>query len=274
VEVHWEIAEDANFTRVVQAGTSCAYYEDDHTVRVDPAGLRPGTRYFYRFHAENETSVTGRTKTLPEDNVTHLRFAQASCAKYNAGFFNAYARITTDDLDFLLHLGDYIYGHSTRRLRTIPGADIVRSSRCMSARNSRITGRATPNIIATLMCSQHASLPMIATVDDHEFADGAWRGGADVHNEEQDGLWSDRLKDCFRARWEWLPVRHPNPEDPSCVYRTVRLGELADLFMINTRTYRDQPVPPPAMYSEDRTALGPGQREWLFELMNQQRPGV
>jgi alkaline phosphatase D len=110
VEAQWEIAEDPSFTHATQAGMACAYYEDDHTVHVEPAGLRPGTRYFYRFHAEGETSVTGRTKTLPKDGITNLRFAQVSCAKFNAGYFNAYARIAErEDLDFLLHLGDYIY---------------------------------------------------------------------------------------------------------------------------------------------------------------------
>lgn len=105
-----EVAEDAEFQHVVSSGATVAQIEDDQTARVDAAGLSPGRHYFYRFHASGETSITGRTKTLPAAGADHLRFAQVSCAKFNAGFFNTYARIAErDDLDFLLHLGDYIY---------------------------------------------------------------------------------------------------------------------------------------------------------------------
>jgi len=105
-------------------------------------------------------------------------------------------------------------------------------------------------------------------VDDHEFADGAWRGGADVHDEARDGPWSERVKTALRVRWEWLPVRHPDPSDPLRVYRALHFGRLADLFLINTRIYRDQPVPPPEMYNPERTQLGPAQREWLFRELD------
>ncbi len=269
VDVQWEIAEDVDFRRVLQSGTACASYEEDHTVRVDPAGLQAGRRYFYRFRAEGETSPTGRTRTLPENGVNHIRFAQVSCAKFNAGFFNAYARIAErEDLDFLLHLGDYIYEASnTPPAGQTPGADIGRPfeplHECKTLEDYRMRYdqyHRDPDVQA-----MHASLPIIATVDDHEFADGAWRGGADVHNEEKDGAWSERLKTCFRVRAEWLPVRHPDPNDPMRVYRRVRFGRLADVFLINTRTYRDLPVPPPDMHDENRTALGKEQREWLFQ---------
>ncbi len=269
VEVSWEIASDADFTNMVRFGTAPALPENDHSVHVDPTGLEPGTRYFYRFHAEGETTVTGRTQTLPADDVTHLRFAQASCAKFNAGFFNAYARMSEhEDLGFLLHLGDYIYeAANVPPAGQTPGADIGRPfeplHECKSLSDYR-TRYAQYHRDPDVQ-KMHAALPIIATVDDHEFADGAWSGGADVHNEASDGPWSARLESCFRARWEWLPFRLPDPSDPSRVYRSVRLGKLAELFLINTRTHRDQPVPPPAMYDENRTALGAAQREWLFE---------
>lgn len=267
MRVQWEIAADPNFERVLFSGIKTAHAERDFTIHADPAPLEPATVYYYRFHADGETSPTGRTKTLPMD-ATHVRFAQVSCAKFNAGFFNAYARIAErDDLDFLLHLGDYIYEASnTPPAGQTPGADIGRSFQplheCKTLEDYRMRYaqyHSDPDVQA-----MHASLPIIATVDDHEFADGAWRGGADVHNEEQDGAWSERLKTCFRVRSEWLPIRLPDPNDPTRVYRKVDLGGLADLFLINTRTYRDQPVPPPAMYDENRTALGKEQREWLF----------
>jgi alkaline phosphatase D len=200
--------------------------------------------------------------------VEHIRFAQVSCAKFNAGFFNAYARIAErDDLDFILHLGDYIYeAANIPPAGQTPGADIGRPfeplHECKTFEDYRI--RYNQYHRDADIQKMHASLPIIGAVDDHEFADGAWRGGADMHDEERDGAWSERVKNALRVRWEWLPVRHPNPNDPLRVHRTVHFGNLADLFIINTRTQRDQPLPPPGMNDPKRTELGLVQREWLF----------
>src|SRR5512138_2612341 len=113
IQLSWAVATDPDFDDVITSGTGLACAEDDHTVRVDVAGLRPGHRYYYRFHALGQTSPVGRTKTLPPSDAGHIRFAQVSSAKFNAGHFNAYARIAArgnqDDLDFVLHLGSYIY---------------------------------------------------------------------------------------------------------------------------------------------------------------------
>ncbi len=265
----WEISTDSDFKHFIASGSSVACVDDDYTVRIDAAGLEPGCRYFYRFHALGQTSPAGRTRTLPSGDVTHLRFAQVSCAKFNAGFFNAYARIADrDDLDFLLHLGDYIYEASnTPPAGQTPGADIGRPfeplHECKTLEDYRMRYnqyRRDPDVQR-----MHASLPIISTVDDHEFADGAWRGGADVHDEQRDGPWADRVRNALRVRWEWLPIRLPDPSDPLRVYRSFHIGELADLFLINTRIHRDRPVPSPEMYDPSRTELGLPQRKWLFD---------
>ena len=269
VELKWDVASDPEFKKIIQAGTAMALFENDHTVHVDPSGLEAGTHYYFRFHALDEISITGRTKTLPASGIDHLRFAQVSCAKFNAGFFNAYSRIAArDDLDFLLHLGDYIYeAANTPPAGQTPGADIgrpfipIHECKTLEDYRSRYAQyHSDPDVQA-----MHAALPLISTVDDHEFADGAWRGGGDVHDEKRDGPWSERLARCFRVRNEWLPIRLPDLNDPQRVYRKVELGGLADIFLINTRTYRDQPVPPPEMNNPNRTELGLIQREWLFD---------
>ena len=127
VPVSWTVARDPELSDVVASGEATAEAEHDHTVHVDITGLEPGMTYHYGFNAEGEDSPVGRTWTLRSD-ADRLRFAMCSCAKHNAGFFNAYARIAErDDLDFLLHLGDYIYeaGNTPAKGQT-PGADIGR----------------------------------------------------------------------------------------------------------------------------------------------------
>ncbi|MFM7325174.1 MAG: alkaline phosphatase D family protein, partial [Nodosilinea sp.] len=129
VPVDYEVATDPDFTAVVAKGQVETRASVDYTVHTDPTGLTPDTRYFYRFHALGQTSPVGRTRTLPGADATHLRFAQTSCCKFNAGFFNAYATLAArDDLQFLLHLGDYIYEASnTPPAGQTLGADIDRA---------------------------------------------------------------------------------------------------------------------------------------------------
>jgi alkaline phosphatase D len=268
VPVSWwlEDADEAPTAR--REGETEAGPERDWTVSVDVEGLAPGRRYRYGFGALGESSPVGRTRTLPPDDVRHLRLGQVSCAKFNAGFFNAFGRLAErDDLDAIVHLGDYIYEASNTPPKSqTPGADIGRPfdplHECKTLADYRTRYaqyRSDPDVQAA-----HAVHPFIPTLDDHEFADGAWRDGAQEHLEERDGPWSRRKADAFRARAEWLPIRPPDPADPSRVFRTVRFGRLADLFLIDTRTRRDEPIPPPDSTRPDRTALGAEQREWLF----------
>ena len=181
----WTIARDPELADVVASGEATARGARDHTVSVDVAELEPGTAYFYGFETNGARSPVGRTKTLPGEGIERARFAMCSCAKFNAGFFNAYARIAErDDLDFLLHLGDYIYEASNTPPKTqTPGADIGRpfepvdECRTLAGYRTRYAQyRSDPDVQRL-----HAALPMIATLDDHELADGAWSGGADAH---------------------------------------------------------------------------------------------
>src|SRR5215510_15536772 len=103
VPLHWVISRDEAMTDVVGTGETTAEAEHDWCVHVDADGLEPDTRYWYGFRAFDTDSPIGRTRTLPADTQA-LRFAMVSCAKFNAGFFNAYARLAErDDLQFLLH---------------------------------------------------------------------------------------------------------------------------------------------------------------------------
>ena len=268
-DVGWRLARDPELQEVIAEGATTAVPEDDWTVHVDVEGLDPATTYFYGFEAFGERSPVARTRTLPPPGADRLRLAMVSCAKYTAGYLNAYARIAgREDLDFVLHLGDYIYEASQfPPASQTPPADIGRVvepiHECVTLEDYRTRYahyRLDPDV-QTL----HLAHPLIATVDCHEFADGAWSGGSVEHREERDGPWSDRVAAAFRARWEWLPARKPDPADASRVWRTVAIGDLADLFLIDTRTRRDEPAAEAAMRDAGRTQLGPDQRAWLLD---------
>jgi alkaline phosphatase D len=108
VQVQWQVATDEGFTQVVASGTVGALAELAHSVHVDVNGLQPGRVYHYRFIAGGEESPTGRTKTAPSGHVPELSFAFASCQAWEDGFYSAYRRMAEQDLDLVIHLGDYI----------------------------------------------------------------------------------------------------------------------------------------------------------------------
>jgi alkaline phosphatase D len=114
-----EVAEDAEFERVVATTSTHASRQADYTCRVLVGGLRPGRTYWYRFiDAEGHGSRIGRTRTAPGlDDPQPVRFAFVSCQNICEGAQNAFRRMIYEDeraapqnqLGFILHLGDFIY---------------------------------------------------------------------------------------------------------------------------------------------------------------------
>jgi alkaline phosphatase D len=268
VNVSWTVARDRDRGDVVRSGEAVAEPRRDHTVHVDVTGLEPGTAYHYRFEARGESSPVGRTRTLSGEGAERLRFATCSCAKFNAGFFNAYSRIAERaDLDFLLHLGDYIYEASnTPPANQTPGADIGHpfdpAGECRTLEEYRTRYaqyHRDPDVQAL-----HLALPVIAALDDHELADGAWAGGSDAHDPAVHGPWERRREAAFQARWEWLPARPPDPADPSRAFRRIEIAGLADILILDIRSRRDRPALEPRASEPGRTMLGAEQRGCLF----------
>jgi alkaline phosphatase D len=114
--VRWVVATDPDLRGVVRTGTVRTGAHRDHTVKVDVAGLDPATTYHYGFEVAGQRSPVGRTRTAPApgDTPADLRFALASCSNLEGGFFAGYRAIAErDDLDLVLHVGDYIYEYRT-----------------------------------------------------------------------------------------------------------------------------------------------------------------
>ena len=85
VDVDWEIARDARFTSIVQKGTVLARPELGHSVHVEVAGLEPARDYWYRFHAGDEASQMGRTRTAPAIAAGQRCVPRCGCRPDEAG---------------------------------------------------------------------------------------------------------------------------------------------------------------------------------------------
>jgi alkaline phosphatase D len=267
MSVRWRIADDERLTRVVAQGTVSARAERDFTVKVDATGLRAGATYYYAFDAAGERSVTGRTRTLPPRGAARLRLAVVSCSDFEKGYFNAYRNIAArPDLDAVLFLGDYIYEYPTTTpgIARVAGREPAPAHECVSLDDYRL--RYASHHLDPDLTALHAIHPCIAVWDDHESANDAWRDGAQRHVAEQ-GPWAARRTAARRAFDEWLPVR----ESPR-MYRRFGFGGLADVMMLDGRSYRDRQVLASnyaALTSPRRSMLGAEQEAWLYDALRQ-----
>ncbi|MFF9197869.1 alkaline phosphatase D family protein [Streptomyces sp. NPDC014779] len=263
--VGWELAEDRGFARTVASGSTVASASADHTVKVDVRGLRPATSYWYRFTADGTVSPAGRTRTAPAADAAGpgVRFGVVSCANWEAGWFSAYRHLAArTDLDAVLHLGDYIYEYAAGSYPEAkygvrqhqPAHEIV------SLADYRLR-HATYKSDADLQ-ALHAAHPVVAIWDDHEFANDAWSGGAENHTPGAEGAWADRVAAAKRAYFEWMPVR---TSTEGTVYRRLRFGRLADLHLLDLRSFRSQQagVGSGKVDDPERSITGRAQLDWL-----------
>jgi alkaline phosphatase D len=277
MSVTWRVADDERLERVVASGNVETGASRDFTVKVDAATLRPGRTYYYAFEAGGERSPIGRTRTLPQDDVTRVRLASVSCSNYPAGYFNVYRCLANrDDLDAVVHLGDYIYEFANGVYGDGSGSGRVpmpagEASTLADYRLRYASYRSDVDLQAA-----HQRHPFIAVWDDHEVINDWWRGGAPNHRANS-GDWAVRLAAGLQAYREWMPVRE-TPGGTFRLYRSFRFGRLADLLMLDTRSFRDRQVPgrdTTALADPSRTLMGAAQEEWCFSgLRRSQRDGT
>lgn len=262
VEVTWRMALDTGMTQIVAQGNALAEIDRDLTVKVDVTGLQPNTFYYYDFQALESYSLRGRTKTLATGNIDRVRMAVAACSNYEYGYFNGYKYLAErNDIDVVVHLGDYIYEYATGGYSAnIDGRVQEPANETITLEDYRIRHshyKLDPDLRAA-----HQQFPWITVWDDHESANDAWFNGAQNHNAGE-GDWVDRKAASKQAYYEWLPVRG-TPEDP--LYRRFQFGDLVRLMMLDTRLEaRDEQVEATSSAVSDptRTLLGDDQKNWL-----------
>lgn len=272
IDVSWKVATDVNLENVVNSGTFTTDASRDYTVKVDVDGLAPGTTYYYGFQAMGIASLTGKTKTTPTgDAAQHLKFGVVSCSNFQAGFFNAYGRLAArNDLDAIIHLGDYIYEYADG----VYGDSTLFEDRPLEPSTEIITleeyrTRYSTYRLDTNLVRAHQQHPFIAVWDDHESANDSYVDGAENHNAGE-GDWETRKGISKQVYFEWMPIRD---EADQKVYRTFSYGNLMDLIMLDTRLEgREEQildVNAPELLDPDRTLLGAEQKAWFFDQLNQ-----
>lgn len=281
INVSWQVARDPAMRGTVRTGSFVTGPYRDYTVKVDAGGLAPGSVYYYQFTVDGVRSPVGRTRTLPTGTVERAAFAVVSCSNHPAGYFHVYREIANrDDIDAVLHLGDYIYeyglgGYATERAEALGRTPEPRTG-LLTLEDYRLRHaqyKGDPDSQA-----MHAAHPLIAVWDDHELANNAWIDGAENHR-DGDGAWDERRDAAIQAWLEWMPVRAAHRRGATRTFRDYRYGDLASLIMLDTRLYgRDrQPDAGPdvtpesvraALADPGRRMLGPAQERWLRDALS------
>ncbi|WP_084820366.1 alkaline phosphatase D family protein [Mesobacillus campisalis] len=268
--VQWEVAIDENFSKVVKRGTELSKPQFGHSVHVEVDGLQPATWYYYRFKSQSDFSPTGRTKTAPAFNsqVDELKFAFASCQNWPVGFYTAYQHMAKEDLDLVVHLGDYIYeGKHDSSIR--PMDQVYPEIYSLEEYRNRY---ALYKLDSDLQAA-HANFPWIVTFDDHE-VDNNYAGDIPQDPPKQPKKeFMARRAVAYQAYYEHMPLRRTSVVNGSDIqlYRRLSFGNLVDFNVLDTRQYRDDQangdgwkVPTPESDNPSRTLLGEQQEQWLL----------
>ena len=269
VPVQWQVSADENFGRIVRDGVAIAAPEWAHSLHVEVEGLAPDRWYWYRFVSGGIASPAGRARTLPLAGApaSRLRLAVASCQHYEQGYFSAYRHMLDDDLDFIVHVGDYIYegswGAQIRRHESPRGALTLADYR---NRHACYKGDAD-------LQRAHAMYPWLLTWDDHDVSnDYAALTPADG---EPLAEFAARRAAAYRAYYEHMPLRsihRPDANGGMFMQSRLDFGALARINLVDDRQYRS---PHPCAergvmvrdcaqrWAADQTLFGAAQERWL-----------
>ncbi|MCX7205133.1 MAG: alkaline phosphatase D family protein [Proteobacteria bacterium] len=246
----------------------------DHTIRHKVEGLAPATTYFYQFIAGNSISRVGRFKTAPavDADVNKLRFAYLSCQDWSINHWAGFTALASEELDFVVHLGDYIYetvgedfqkgaveaAHTAIKLPDGPFKNGKDGARFANTTADYRTLYKQYRSDARLQ-GVHERFAMIAIWDDHEFSDDCWgdsttydNGSFDAKTGKADNKHeTERRRSANQAWFEFMPadVKFDITDkgfQNIRLYRDFRFGKLLHLVMTDQRLYRADHVIPEA----------------------------
>ncbi|MFQ3319763.1 MAG: alkaline phosphatase D [Natronomonas sp.] len=294
-----QVATDSAFGDVVFDGVitdDMRIRAHDNTVKVDLDGrLSPDTRYYYRFIYDGTASRTGRCRTLPRSDASpeSVSFAVLTCQNFLNGYFPAWHYVAEEDVDFVVHLGDFIYESEDGAFKGLGSYEYPNREKTLPSGHDRAWNLTDYRYLHRTYRSdaflQEAleTHTLIAGWDDHEMVnDLYWDHDTDApagdHPRGDDPeFMSELVADAMHAWWEYMPARvEYDPAGESLrermqLWRDFEFGDRCRLVMTDERLFRDPPreaIPTPDNVGPHReppgrTMLGAVQREWLIDTI-------
>lgn len=300
----WQIGTDPGFSSatVLIEGVAIVSSTADSTVKFSVANgvLQPFTQYYYRFIYNQIPTRPGRFKTLPlaTASLAELKLGYVVCQDYGNGFYNALSYLAQEEVDYVVHLGDYIYetigdpSFQASPVRTVPpfASGGVIPQNVEDYRHLYKVYRSDVNQQAV-----HENFTYILLWDDHEFANDCHQ---DFHPDNDTAPTTaatpqPALRQAANQAWSeygladtpftpaTLADGTPNWESSIQVYRTFSFGTLAEMIVTDERLYRDAPpcgsneigqryfsLGCSAMGDSKRSMLGATQHAWFVNQIS------
>ncbi|MEO5350496.1 MAG: alkaline phosphatase D family protein [Magnetococcus sp. YQC-3] len=276
VQVSWEVFALESPEQMIAQGVGVARPELAHSVHVEVGGLAADRWYGYRFRLGETFSATGRARTLPAAGTmpARLRLAYASCQHWENGFYAAYRHMQSENLDFVLFAGDYIYEGASSQDPKAVRRHHLRSAHSLEDYRARYAiYKSDPHLQA-----MHAQCPWLVIWDDHE-VENDYIGTLSIYATEN---FLQRRMAGYQAYYEHMPLRTSSMlagvegllrGAELRIYNRVEFGRLAALHLLDLRQYRDAPLCPNKASPEmraicappnpARSMLGKAQEQWL-----------
>lgn len=273
VQLLLEVSDSPDFGKVQHQQLCLARKEANYCCKVDLTGLQPGRSYYYRFSDSNTVSATGHGKTLPVGSVSEVRFAVLSCSNYPAGYFHVYQQVAQQQLDAVLHLGDYIYeyeqgGYATERSVEL-GRALAADNQAEMVSLTDYRKRYALYRSDKDLQQAHANHSFICVWDDHEITNDAWTDGAENH-QPNEGDYQLRKLNALQAYYEWMPIRPLVSGQQQSLSRSFAFGDLVDLHMLDTRIEGRNQQLEYAHYT-DKTSGSFDSQRFIADLTNSKR---
>ena len=266
LELELEVARDAAFEDLVELSGGprlgvTAEAASDGCVKVLVTALEPATTYYFRFWYGETTSRIGRTRTAPSDDAdVSVRFAVVSCQDYAGKYYHVLRRLLDEDLDFVVHLGDYVYEGGSADPSGARDVVFGRPGEALGLGNGGgrpLVARSLDNyrdLYRTIRADRdlqalHELVPFIVIPDDHEFSDDSHGATATYFDGQRDETDLERKRASDRAWFEYMPLDYTSgaatalderaefPEDLR-IYRNFGFGRHLELVMTDLRRYR------------------------------------
>ena len=270
IPVGIEIATDPGMINVIRRGGAIAHPQNGLAIRVTANRLPPNQWLWYRFYTKGRyrghESRIGRTRCFPaarhyfdddrdDDDRSRIfrgerartrsmRFAVVSCQNYTQGEYPAWADIAAQDLDYVVHTGDYIYEGSEGSGALLPGRE-HNGPEIVSVEEYR--SRYALYRLDKHLQDAHARFPFIVTWDDHEVENNYAGLVAEEGSSIQGDAFAERRRNAYQVYGEEMPLRASsrlrNRDGSFQLFRRLQFGSLADIHVLDTRQYRtDQPA--------------------------------
>ncbi|HEV8339156.1 MAG TPA: alkaline phosphatase D family protein [bacterium] len=224
LEVTAQVSSDPQFRSLVFSAEAAPSAERGGFLKFTATGLRPATRYYYRFQvAGSVSSETGTFVTAPApESRADVRLAfsgdidSTNWSKGSPYSFGLLETLAAEPLDLFLLIGDTIYADSG--LASQPARTLA------EYRAKHLEARGLPSLQRLMRRT-----PLIVIWDDHEVQN-------DFDRETVDPARFAAGHQAFLEAW-------PIAQQPDGrLYRTLRYGREVEIFVLDLRSYRTRQV--------------------------------